>query len=238
MGLHSIIHQQIGSFGGETMFIRAHDEPPATNVVARPLGINLVDATCPVVAQLQKTVGKAWKEMSAVGGQVVILGKKGHAEVAGLQGHAEGAAIVVESERDLDAIDFSRPVFFLSQTTQSLGLFRHLSDVIVSLAADPGKVVIKDTICRRVSDREEHLRAFAERFDVIIFVAGRKSSNGRILFDVCRESNPRSYHIEESAEIDPSWFAGAGSVGICGATSTPKWLMEQVADAVSAAYPL
>lgn len=229
MGLRTIAHGDLESIRGKTMFIRAHGEPPSTYVRARELGITVVDATCPVVEKLHETVGEAWKEMKACGGQVVILGQRGHAEVIGLEGHAGGQAIVVESAADLGLIDFSRPLFFLSQTTQSLSLFRQLCAEIMERAGDPARVKIKDTICRRVSDREEHLEKFAARFDVVIFVAGRKSSNGRVLFEVCRQANPGSHHIEESSEIDPAWFSGASSVGICGATSTPKWLMEEVA---------
>ena len=182
-------------------------------------------------------VAAAYAEMQACGGQVVILGKRGHAEVVGLAGHADGRAVIVEGPDDLDAVDFSRPVYFLSQTTQSISLFQHLCDRMRSRATDPAQVFAHDTICRQVSNRESHLEEFAGRFDVIIFVCGRKSSNGRVLFEVCRRANPRSYNVEEASELRPEWFEGAESVGICGATSTPKWLMQEVADAVAGQKP-
>lgn len=203
----------------------------------RELGIDLIDATCPVVARLQTRVVRAHELMRPVGGQVVILGKRGHAEVVGLTGQVGAPTIVIEGPQDLDAIDFARPVYFLSQTTQSIALFERLCDEMRRRAADPAQVRIEDTICRQVANREEHLEAFARRFDVVIFVCGRKSSNGKVLFEVCRRANTATYNIEEAAELEPQWFAGAASVGICGATSTPKWLMQQVADAVGRIVP-
>ena len=200
-------------------------------------GIELIDATCPVVAKLQRRVVEAHEKMRQVGGQVVILGKRGHAEVIGLTGQVEAPTLVVETEEDLDQIDFTRPIYFLSQTTQSISLFQHLCDRMRSRATDPAQVFAHDTICRQVSNRESHLEEFAGRFDVIIFVCGRKSSNGRVLFEVCRRANPRSYNVEEASELRPEWFEGAESVGICGATSTPKWLMQEVADAVAGQKP-
>lgn len=232
-GLRSVSHGELEPLRGKTLLIRAHGEPPATYEKAAALGMDVIDATCPVVAALQRIAARAWQEMKPQGGQVVIFGKRGHAEVAGLAGHTEGRAIVIEGKEDLDAIDFSKPVFFLSQTTQSLALFRELSEEIRNRAENPARVTVRDTICRRVSDREAHLREFSQGFDVVLFVAGRKSSNGKVLFEVCRAANPRSHHIEESGEIDPAWFEDASCVGVCGATSTPQWLMEEVAAAVT-----
>lgn len=189
------------------------------------------------MAKLQRRVVEAHEKMRQVGGQVVILGKRGHAEVIGLTGQVEAPTLVVETEEDLDQIDFTRPIYFLSQTTQSISLFQHLCDRMRSRATDPAQVFAHDTICRQVSNRESHLEEFAGRFDVIIFVCGRKSSNGRVLFEVCRRANPRSYNVEEASELRPEWFEGAESVGICGATSTPKWLMQEVADAVAGQKP-
>ena len=228
-GLRTVTHDDMERLAGRTLFIRAHGEPPTTYSRAEALGIRVVDATCPVVAKLQQRVVKAHERMEHEDGQVVILGKRGHAEVVGLTGQVSRPTIVVESEADLEAIDFSRPVYFLSQTTQSIGLFESLGRRMRSLAADPERVYIDDTICRRVSNREEHLREFAQRFDVIVFVCGRKSSNGRVLFEACRRANSRSYNIEEPSELQAEWFVGAESVGICGATSTPEWLMRAVA---------
>lgn len=237
LGLQTVTHDEMPRLAGCRLFIRAHGEPPTTYARARELGIDLIDATCPVVARLQTRVVRAHELMRPIGGQVVILGKRGHAEVVGLTGQVDAPTIVIEGPQDLDAIDFARPVYFLSQTTQSIALFERLCDEMCRRAADPAQVRIEDTICRQVANREEHLEAFARRFDVVIFVCGRKSSNGKVLFEVCRRANAATYNIEEAAELEPQWFAGAASVGICGATSTPKWLMQQVADAVSRIVP-
>ncbi len=237
LGLQTVTHDEMPRLAGCRLFIRAHGEPPTTYARARELGIDLIDATCPVVARLQTRVVRAHELMRPIGGQVVILGKRGHAEVVGLTGQVDAPTIVIEGPQDLDAIDFARPVYFLSQTTQSIALFERLCDEMRRRAADPAQVRIEDTICRQVANREEHLEAFARRFDVVIFVCGRKSSNGKVLFEVCRRANAATYNIEEAAEMEPQWFAGAASVGICGATSTPKWLMQQVADAVGRIVP-
>ena len=237
LGLRTVTHDEMPRLAGCRLFIRAHGEPPTTYARARELGIDLIDATCPVVARLQTRVVRAHELMRPIDGQVVILGKRGHAEVVGLTGQVDAPTIVIEGPQDLDAIDFARPVYFLSQTTQSIALFEQLCDEMRRRAADPAQVRIEDTICRQVANREEHLEAFARRFDVVIFVCGRKSSNGKVLFEVCRRANAATYNIEEAAELEPQWFAGAASVGICGATSTPKWLMQQVADAVGRIVP-
>ena len=170
--------------------------------------------------------------MQAVGGQVVILGKRGHAEVVGLTGQVEQPTIVVEREEDLQLVDFSRPVFFLSQTTQSIGLFWSLAEQMKVRLGDESMLTVDDTICRRVSNREKALGEFAKRFDVVIFVCGKKSSNGKVLFNVCRTANERCYNIEEESELQAEWFEECSSVGICGATSTPAWLMARVAKAI------
>ena len=230
--LGTVTHADMPRLTGRRLFIRAHGEPPTTYARAAELGIEVIDATCPVVARLQARVVKAHERMRPAGGQVVILGKRGHAEVVGLTGQVPDRTIVVEGEEDLSQIDFTRPVYFLSQTTQSIALFEALGAEMRRRAANPADVHIDDTICRQVSSREQHLQEFARRFDAVVFVCGRKSSNGRVLFEVCRTANPRTCNIEEAAEIDPAWFEGAESVGICGATSTPKWLMQEVADRI------
>ena len=232
LGLQTITHDDMEQLGGARLFIRAHGEPPTTYTRAHALGIELIDATCPVVARLQRRVVEAYEKMAPIGGQVVILGKRGHAEVVGLTGQVEDRALVIEREEDLAQIDFTRPIYFLSQTTQSIALFNLLGEEMLRRATDPQQVTIVDTICRQVSGREQHLAEFAARFDLVIFVCGRKSSNGKVLYEVCRKSNPHTYNIEEAAELDASWLEGVHSVGICGATSTPKWLMEQVAEAI------
>lgn len=232
LGLRTVTHEDMESLSGRDLFVRAHGEPPTTFRRAEELGIRVIDATCPVVAQLQRKVVAAYEKMRGVGGQVVILGKRGHAEVVGLTGQVNDQVIVIESEEDLKLIDFSSPVFFLSQTTQSIGLFWHLAERMKQLIKQELMLTVDDTICRRVSNREKGLREFAERFDVVIFVCGKKSSNGKVLFDVCRGANPRSYNIEEEDELQSQWFEECRSVGICGATSTPAWLMNRVADAI------
>ena len=232
LGLRTISHEEIPSIAGKRMLIRAHGEPPRTYALAKEHGIEIIDATCPVVAALQRKVKEAYRKMSEVGGTVVILGKRGHAEVVGLTGQVDEKAIVVESEEDLEQIDFTHPVYFLSQTTQSVDKFHAFADIMRSRLPQKEMLTADDTICRRVSSREAHLRKFALQHDVIIFVCGRKSSNGKVLYNICRRANERSYNIEEASELQAEWFKGAESVGICGATSTPKWLMESIASAI------
>ena len=230
MGLRTINHDGIKELtAGSHMLIRAHGEPPTTYALAKSVGVEVIDATCPVVAALQRRVQRAYKAMKQCGGQLVILGKHGHAEVVGLIGQVGGDAVVIESEAEVDAIDFSRPVYLLSQTTQSVALFERLCKIIEDRLTDGATLTADDTICRRVSSREEHLRRFAKSHDIVIFVCGRKSSNGKVLYNICLEENPRSYNIEEASELVPEWFTDAQTVGVCGATSTPLWLMESVA---------
>ena len=231
LGLHTVSHEDMERLGGRTLLIRAHGEPPRTYRKAEELGITIIDATCPVVARLQRRVSEAYSKMQEVGGSVVLLGKRGHAEVIGLTGQVNDDVTVIEGEADLNLIDFSRPIYFLSQTTQSIGLFNQLAEEIKS-RAEGVEVTIDDTICRRVAGREALLADFSRSVDVVIFVCGRKSSNGRVLYEVCRSANPKCYNIEEGSELERVWFEGAERVGICGATSTPRWLMEQVAEEV------
>ena len=233
LGLHAITHEDMPSLAGSTMLIRAHGEPPRTYRKAEELGIRIIDATCPVVARLQRLVREAYVAMSGVGGSVVLLGKRGHAEVIGLTGQVEDDVRVVECAADLEGLDYTRPIYFLSQTTQSIELFNVLADIIRSRMSEGVELTVNDTICRRVAGREALLTEFSKSVDVVLFVCGKKSSNGRVLSDVCRRANARCYNIEEASEIEASWFEGAESVGICGATSTPRWLMERVAEAIS-----
>lgn len=225
LGLKTISYEGLNK--GERVIIRAHGEPPKTYEIAKSMGVELIDATCPVVAKLQQKVKMAWEKMKTVDGQVVILGKKGHAEVVGLEGQIDGNAIVVESLNDLELIDFNRPIFMLSQTTQSLDFFDVVSDIVRQKANSSCEIV--DTICRQVAGRAPHLKEFAKEFDVVIFVCGKKSSNGKALFEICIQENENSYQIESTDEINFNWFDHAQSVGICGATSTPLWQMENVA---------
>ena len=232
LGLRTISHEEISNITGKRMLIRAHGEPPRTYALAKQHNIEIIDATCPVVAALQRKVKGAYEEMQAVGGSVVILGKRGHAEVVGLTGQVDEKAVVVEDENDLELVNFSHPVYFLSQTTQSIEKFRRLAEIMRERLPHEDMLTVDDTICRRVSSREEHLREFATRHDIVIFVCGRKSSNGKVLYEICRRANERSYNIEEACELQKEWFDGVESVGICGATSTPKWLMESIAEAI------
>ena len=233
LGLHTISHADMPSMAGRRMLIRAHGEPPKTYALAKEYGIEIIDATCPVVAALQRKVKAAYDKMCEVEGSVVIFGKRGHAEVVGLIGQVDEKAIVVECEEDLEQVDFNHPIYFLSQTTQSIEKFTHLADVMRKRLASDDMLTVDDTICRRVSSREEHLREFARQHDIIIFVCGRKSSNGKVLYNICHQSNERSYNIEEASELQREWFKGVNSVGICGATSTPKWLMQEIAEAIA-----
>ena len=232
LGLRTVTHADMPHLAGCRLFIRAHGEPPTTYAAAREMNIGIIDATCPVVARLQRRVKEAHERMRPTGGQVVILGKRGHAEVVGLTGQVADPTIVIERVEDLELIDFSRPVYFLAQTTQSLALFHRMADIIRERTRCPESVTIRDTICRQVSSREAKLREFAGRFDAVIFVSGQKSSNGKVLYGVCREANPNSYSIEDAGELQFRWLEGCRSVGICGATSTPGWLMRRVAERV------
>lgn len=232
LGLRSVTHDDMESLAGRTLLIRAHGEPPRTYRRAEELGIAVIDATCPVVARLQRRVREAYAYMSSVGGRVVLLGKRGHAEVIGLTGQVNDDVTVVESLADIEALDFSRPMHLLSQTTQSIELFNSLAEIIRGRMAEGVEFIVTDTICRRVAGREPLLAEFARSVDVVLFVCGKKSSNGKVLSEVCRAANARCYNIEEASEIDAKWFEGVESIGICGATSTPRWLMEDVAESV------
>lgn len=232
LGLRSVTHDDMESLAGRTLLIRAHGEPPRTYRRAEELGIAVIDATCPVVARLQRRVREAYAYMSSVGGRVVLLGKRGHAEVIGLTGQVNDDVTVVEGIADIEALDFSRPMHLLSQTTQSIVLFNSLAEIIRSRMAEGVEFIVTDTICRRVAGREPLLAEFARSVDVVLFVCGKKSSNGKVLSEVCRAANARCYNIEEASEIDTKWFEGVESIGICGATSTPRWLMEDVAESV------
>lgn len=234
-GLRIITREQLQELRDCKVLIRAHGEPPETYQLALTNNIELIDASCPVVLKLQNRVKHAYDKMADMKGQVVIYGQKGHAEVIGLAGQTNNEAIVVSSEEDLENIDYSRPVTLFSQTTKSTKGFYKMKDLIgarigqESLPDNGAFFDANDSICRQVSNREPQLQKFSCEHQVIIFVSGKKSSNGKALFEVCRHENPRSYFIENEQEVDPDWFATGDSVGICGATSTPMWLMENVA---------
>ena len=235
-GLRVIDHAQLQGLSGQKVLIRAHGEPPSTYAQARSLGIELVDATCPMVLALQKRIRKGFEEMSRQTpvGQVVIFGKPGHAEVVGLCGQTDGNAIVVSSPDDMGAIDFSRQIRLFSQTTQSkeeyAQLVKHIEAGIMAHYGElpEGHFVAYDTICNRVANRALQLEQFAKEVDVLLFVSGKGSSNGHYLYEYCRRVQPNTKLIADVEEIEDSWFEEVESVGITGATSTPRWLMEAI----------
>lgn len=227
-GLKIITHSEMEKLSGVKVLLRAHGEPPSTYLTARRNGIEIIDATCPVVLRLQQRIKDTFSTPASERPQIVIYGKNGHAEVNGLVGQTAGEAIVIESAGDLDRIDFSRDVALYSQTTKSLEGFRHVTEEIRRRLQPGCRLESFDTICRQVANRVEKLQRFAEHHDVILFVAGNKSSNGKVLYANCLEVNPRTHLIANASEIKPEWLADAESIGICGATSTPRWLMEEV----------
>lgn len=235
-GLQVITREELRNLRDCKVLIRAHGEPPETYKTAIENNIELIDASCPVVLKLQHRVKGAFDKMEKEEGQIVIYGKKGHAEVIGLTGQTMEKAIVVMEDEDLEQIDFSRPVTLFSQTTKSTKGFYELKEKIEARIREAKGSIeavdfnANDSICRQVSNREPQLQRFAAENDVIIFVSGKKSSNGRALYGVCKKENERSYFVENEQEIDTSWFNSGDKVGICGATSTPMWLMEQVRD--------
>ncbi len=230
MGMRTINHDELAMLRDARVLLRAHGEPPSTYSTARSNNIEIVDATCPVVLQLQKRIAQEYE--SPGDKQIVIFGKRGHAEVLGLMGQTDGQAIVIESLEDAHKLDFNRSIRLYSQTTRALDDFRRIVEYISSHIQPPATLEWHDTICRQVANRLPAIRAFAARHDVVLFVCGRKSSNGRMLFAACREVNARSHNIEQPADIDYSWFDHARSVGICGATSTPEWLMKACRTAI------
>jgi 4-hydroxy-3-methylbut-2-en-1-yl diphosphate reductase len=233
-GLVVIDREQLQSLTDCKVLIRAHGEPPETYRTAIENNIELIDASCPVVLKLQHRVKTAFDKMEREKGQIVIYGKKGHAEVIGLTGQTLEKAIVVMEDKDLDKVDYSRPVTLFSQTTKSTkGFYELKSKIEDRIKAEKGELSeidfnANDSICRQVSNREPQLQRFSQENDVILFVSGKKSSNGRALYQVCLAENSRSYFVENETEIDPSWFSPSDKVGICGATSTPMWLMDRV----------
>ena len=235
-GLRIIDRDQLKELRDCKVLIRAHGEPPETYALALKNNIELVDASCPVVLKLQNRVKHAHDKMTQQSGQIVIYGKQGHAEVIGLTGQTKDNAIIVMNEEDLDLIDFNRPITLFSQTTKSTKGFYHIRSLIQQKIKeanghfDEQDFKANDSICRQVSNREPQMERFSQKHDVVLFVSGKKSSNGKALFNVCKSFNHRSHFIENETEIQPSWFNSTDSIGICGATSTPMWLMGQVAD--------
>lgn len=229
LGLVTIDHEQFARLHDASVLLRAHGEPPSTYRQAASNNINIIDATCPVVLHLQERIKREYDSDPSHRRQIVIYGKRGHAEVLGLVGQTEGTAIVIEAPDEAATLDFTRDIALYSQTTKSLDGFRQVVEFIRQHIVPTATFTYYDTICRQVANRIPHIREFAARHDIVLFVCGRKSSNGRALFEECRRANPRSFMIDSPDEIDtlPLDFTSAESIGICGATSTPKWLMEQ-----------
>lgn len=227
-GLETICKEQFLMLQGVKVLLRAHGEPPETYACARKNDIEIIDATCPVVLQLQRKIKKAYEECDAANTQIVIYGKVGHAEVNGLVGQTNGSAIVIEGLADLRVLDFSKDIRLYSQTTKSVSEFQTLVEEIGRRIQPGTSFLYYDTICRQVANRIPNIRAFAARHQSIIFVSGKKSSNGKILYDECIKVNPDSHSVTGIGDIDPDWLVGKETIGICGATSTPKWLMEEV----------
>ena len=232
IGLHTIEHADLARLEGRTVLLRAHGEPPSTYRAAHEHHIRIIDATCPVVLQLQRRIHRCYNEIKGTPAQLVIYGKKGHAEVNGLVGQTEGTAIVIEHPEEAERLDFTRDIYLFSQTTKSLEGFGRVVDLIRARIAPSARFRYFDTICRQVSNRLSTIRDFAARHDRIYFVAGKKSSNGQMLYEQCRQANPHSVFISGAEEITEPLPPTVHSVGVCGATSTPKWLMEEVAERV------
>ncbi|MBD5340537.1 MAG: 4-hydroxy-3-methylbut-2-enyl diphosphate reductase [Bacteroides sp.] len=238
-GLRTITHSDLKELKDSTVLLRAHGEPPSTYHIARENHITIIDATCPVVLQLQRRIKEAYDSNRRMLDNneitemplILIYGKEGHAEVNGLVGQTDGEAIVIQSAEDLDNIDLSRNILLYSQTTKSLEGFRHIVEEIKK-RKQTGSFEYFDTICRQVANRLTKLREFAANHDAIVFVSGAKSSNGKVLFEECRKVNPRSYLVSDGTQLDTQLLKDAGSIGICGATSTPRWLMTEVAEKI------
>lgn len=227
LGLVTINHETMNGIHKSKVLLRAHGEPPSTYSLAQKNDIEIIDATCPVVLHLQERIKKEYDGDDKHKKQIVIFGKNGHAEVLGLVGQTEGRAIVIESANEVDKLDMSRDICLYSQTTKPLDEFRRIVECIQEHISPNATFTYYDTICRQVANRMPHIREFALRHDIVLFVCGKKSSNGRVLFKECKDANPRSYMIDTANEIDFRWLHDCNSIGICGATSTPKWLMEE-----------
>lgn len=227
-GLITIDHETFARLHDVKVLLRAHGEPPETYRIARENRIEIIDATCPVVLQLQRKIKQSYEQSNPDSEQIVIYGKRGHAEVNGLVGQTDGHAVVIEGVEDFDRIDFTKKIKLYSQTTKSV---EGLQTVVNEITRRNGNVPPEyhDTICRQVANRIPNIRNFVRRHDLVLFVCGRKSSNGKVLYEECRQENPNTYLVSDVSEIDRRWLVGPDSIGICGATSTPKWLMEAVA---------
>lgn len=230
-GLETITHEQLKELHDVNVLLRAHGEPPETYEIARRNNIKIIDATCPVVLKLQQRIKHTYNDEPNEP-QIVIYGKRGHAEVNGLVGQTSGKALVIESVNEIDKIDFSRNVYLYSQTTKSVQELKKIIEAVKHRMTGGAELKSYDTICRSVANRIPQIREFATRHDLILFVCGSKSSNGKILFGECLDANPNSHLVSNESEINPQWLVGKKSIGICGATSTPMWLMNSVKSAI------
>ncbi len=230
MGLITITHDEFFKLKDCTVLIRAHGEPPSTYEYARQNNITLIDATCPVVLKLQQRVKKTGEALQKVDGQLVIFGHQGHAEVVGLAGQTSDQAFIIDNPDEIQKLDLSKPIEMFSQTTKSVDDFKKITENIRNQSQN--RVEAHDTICRQVSNRVPHLQEFAKKYDLIVFVGGKQSSNARVLFDVCKKQNNKAFFVSSVDEINKEWFWGIGTVGVCGATSTPQWLMDQIASQI------
>lgn len=228
LGLKTINHEEFAKLRNARVLLRAHGEPPSTYQTAKENNIEIIDASCPVVLRLQKKIHDKYDNEKDNNTQIVIYGKNGHAEVNGLLGQTESSAIVIEKKDDLDKLDFSKNICLFSQTTKPLDGFQEIIDIMESRMIGNAKFEFFDTICRQVSNRIPNIKDFALKHDIIFFVAGEKSSNGKVLFAECKKYNPNSYFITTPSDIDPNVVSKTASIGICGATSTPKWQMQDV----------
>ena len=239
LGLISIDHNEFSRLKNCKVMIRAHGEPPETYLTAERNNITIIEATCPIVKKLQSRIKSTWLKTKNNYGQVVIFGKPGHAEVVGLLGQTDNEGILVSGPEDLKKIDLAKPVWLFAQTTMSIKDYNNFAALILTELKKKGIIKpekylhLNNTICGQVSNREPYLKEFAQNHDVVIFVSGRESSNGKMLYSVCKNINPQTYFISSPEEIDRSWFEGKKTVGICGATSTPKWLLENIYDFIS-----
>ena len=232
LGLQTVNHEAFSTLKDTTVLLRAHGEPPSTYHIAEKNRIKIIDATCPVVLKLQRSIHECYQKIKGLDVQLVIYGKKGHAEVNGLVGQTEGTAIVIEKPEDIERLDFSREIMLFSQTTKPLDGFRHIVEVIKSRMKEGVRFLYFDTICRQVANRLPKIKKFVSNHDKVYFVAGQKSSNGKMLFEECKKTNPHIIFISDASEIKEPLPPEVRRVGVCGATSTPKWLMEEVANRI------
>ena len=239
LGLVSINYEQFRQLTDCKVLIRAHGEPPETYITAAQNNIYIIEATCPIVKRLQSRIKDTWLHTRSDNGQIVIFGKPGHAEVVGLLGQINEEGILVSELSDLDKIDINRPIYLFAQTTMGIKAYHAFADLLRKKMAENGitdpdnMLTVNRTICGQVSNREPHLKEFARKHETVIFVSGRESSNGKMLYSVCKSINPDTHFVSSPEEIDKAWFEGKKSVGICGATSTPKWLIEKIRDIIS-----